>query len=101
MTILKKLEEYNNSLINVPTVTESSFNQIILKFENRIEEPLFTSAMPVYLSTLLQIESIHPYLNRFEHPRNRHCILALRQLHLGFHYPKNQAPHQLNLRPFP
>ena len=58
MIILKKLKGYNNYLINVPAVIESTFNKIILEFDAQIDETLFTSAMLVYLSRINQSDGI-------------------------------------------
>ena len=56
--IMQNLKEYNNCLANIPNVIESTFNQIILNFERKINESLFTSAMSVYLSRINQSEGI-------------------------------------------
>ena len=56
--ILKKLKGYNSYLTNVPNVIESTFDHISLKFENGIDESLFTSAMLVYLSRINQSDGI-------------------------------------------
>ena len=56
--IMQNLKEYNNCLANIPNVIESTFNQIILNFERKIDESLFTSAMSVYLSRINQSEGI-------------------------------------------
>ncbi len=58
MIILKNLNGWNKYLTNVPPVIESTFNQISLKFENKIDESLFTSAMLVYLSRINQSDGI-------------------------------------------
>ena len=55
---MQNLKEYNNCLANIPNVIESTFNQIILNFERKINESLFTSAMSVYLSRINQSEGI-------------------------------------------
>ena len=45
---MQNLKGYNNCLTNIPNVDESTFNQIILNFEKKISESLFTSAMSIY-----------------------------------------------------
>ena len=55
---MQKLDGYTNCLTNIPNVNESTFNQIILNFEKKINETLFTSAMSVYLSRINQSEGI-------------------------------------------
>ena len=56
--LLKNLEEYNSCLINIPNVVESHFNQIILNFDNEVNESFFISAMLVYLSRVNKSEGI-------------------------------------------
>lgn len=55
---MQNSNEYNNCLTNIPNVIESTFNQIILNFEKKLDESLFTSAMSVYLSRINQSEGI-------------------------------------------
>ena len=55
---MQKLDGYNNCLTNIPNVTESTFNQIILNFEKKIDASLFISAMYVYLSRINQYECV-------------------------------------------
>jgi len=55
---MQNLKGYTNCLTNIPNVIESTFNQIILNFEKKISESLFTSAMSVYLSRINQSEGI-------------------------------------------
>ena len=55
---MQNLKGYNNCLTNIPNVNESTFNQIILNFEKKIQESFFISAMSVYLSRINQSEGI-------------------------------------------
>ena len=58
VSIMQNLKGYNNCLTNIPNVNESTFNQIILNFEKKIQESFFISAMSVYLSRINQSEGI-------------------------------------------
>ena len=49
---MQNLKGYNNCLTNIPNVNESTFNQIILNFEKKIQESFFILSISVYFSRI-------------------------------------------------